>query len=84
MAKAKAKAKTTKAKTSSLTTYMNAAQLLTMASAILYGAMVAVTSLVDNNEPAWAANVGYYLLATTMVGGIAMGVLYAAQHLERK
>lgn len=63
---------------SAYTQLKDAAQLLTMSSAVLYGLLGVAVWLAPDNAPSWSGDAGNSLLVATMVGGMSMGLLYLA------
>ncbi len=82
--KSKAKTKTqTKAKVSALVQYRNAAQTITVVSAVAYGVLWAIADVFGDNESSWLTATSAYLIGLTMIGGVTMGLLYALESSKK-
>ncbi len=71
-------------KNSNLEQMRTVAFTVTVGAATIYGLMWAVIGLMGvDDTPTWVGNLETVLLGTTMIGGICMGILYAAYKVKK-
>lgn len=80
---AKAKSKATKPN-KLLQQWRSGTQTLTVGSAIAYGFLWVFDSIFSTSTPSWVDTLGKVLLLATIIGGVSMGLLFAAQPAKKK
>ena len=71
-------------KKSSLEQLRTVAFTVTVGAATLYGLMWVLIALMGvTDTPTWVGNLETVLLGTTMIGGVCMGLLYAAYKVKK-
>lgn len=81
--KPKSKAKVAK-KVDNLDQFRNAAQVVTVVSAVAYGVLWLVADVMDNaSSVEWINSASVTLIGLTMLGGVTMGLLYALESARK-